>query len=154
MTAGFYGVRDGEIRYAERVATNGRTLRPHAGRRYRWPAAVNGWSWFSSAEQAERLLVPEKQAAIRSGQWVQFGATLLRRPEINQLLAAANANGVPAIPLGLASGLTEAADGDPRLFIDTWTLAKQSALVPDAVAALVRQIANEHNIAPAIVRQL
>lgn len=78
--------------------------------------------------------------APEQARWVEFGAAVQASEAINQLLGTALQQ-LPALGLGLGVGLGKAADGDARVFLSSWTMARGLGLVSDELLAGVLSMA-------------
>ena len=87
-------------------------------------------------------LTTEEQAtyyrATHPPRWLEFGAAIQAEPAINSLLGTA-LNIAPALAMGLSIGLGKAADGDSRVFLQSWQQAQLLGLITPELAALIHQ---------------
>jgi hypothetical protein len=99
-------------------------------------------------------LTPEEQAAYYRAthppRWLEFGGVLQADAGINALLTAALA-AAPALALGLSIGLGKAADGDDRVFLQSWQQAKALGLISTQLAQFVHDQAIAHDLPEAFV---
>jgi hypothetical protein len=102
------------------------------------PVLIDG-AW----QQAWELV--DLPPAAPEPRWVQFGAAVQDSPDINQLLGAALQQ-VPALGLGLGVGLGKAADGDERVFLSSWSMARTLGLVSPELLAAVQALAEQFNL--------
>jgi hypothetical protein len=77
--------------------------------------------------------------------WVEFGAAVQSSPAINSLLGAALQQ-APALGLGLGVGLGKAADGDARVFLSSWSIARTLGLISPELLAAVEVMALGFNL--------
>ena len=85
--------------------------------------------------------------------WVEFGAAVQGRPDINQLLGAALQQ-APALGLGLGVGLGKAADGDARVFLSSWSMARTLGLISPELLAAVKAMAEQFDLPADFVEAL
>ena len=67
-------------------------------------------------------------------------------PEIKALLNGSFAAGETPLALGLAVGLGKAADGDSRLFTNTWHQACAAGLIPPELTTSMQMLATAHDL--------
>lgn len=77
--------------------------------------------------------------------WVEFGAAVQASEAINQLLGTALQQ-LPALGLGLGVGLGKAADGDARVFLSSWTMARGLGLIPDELLTGIASLAQQYHL--------
>jgi len=140
-TAGFYKF-DGELlRYASSaVYAPNFTLLLELKDSYNYP--VSEWYFFATTEQAESFFEINGQSQTR---WVEFGAAVQANPAINQLMGTALQQ-LPALGLGLGVGLGQAADGDARVFLSSWGIAKQLNLITPQLVTEVTALAEQFDL--------
>jgi hypothetical protein len=85
--------------------------------------------------------------------WVEFGAAVQASPAINTLLGAALQQ-APALGLGLGVGLGKAADGDARVFLSSWSMARTLDLVSAELLAAVKAMAEQFDLPADFVEAL
>ena len=85
--------------------------------------------------------------------WVEFGAAVQGDPAINQLLSAALQQ-APALGLGLGVGLGKAADGDARVFLSSWSMARTLGLISPELLAAVKAMAVQFDLPADFVEAL
>jgi len=110
------------------------------------PVLVDG-AW----QQAWELV--ELPPAAPQPRWVEFGAAVQGSPAINQLLGAALQQ-APALGLGLGVGLGKAADGDARVFLSSWSMARTLGLVSAELLAAVQALAEQFDLPEDFVEAL
>jgi hypothetical protein len=94
-------------------------------------------------QQAWELV--ELPPAAPQPRWVEFGAAVQSDPAINQLLGAALQQ-APALGLGLGVGLGKAADGDARVFLSSWSMARALNLISAELLAGVEALAEQFDL--------
>ena len=67
-------------------------------------------------------------------------------PEIKALLNGGIAAGETPLVLGLSGGLIRAADGDSRLFTNTWHQARAAGLIPPELTTSMQMLATAHDL--------
>jgi hypothetical protein len=102
------------------------------------PVQVNG-TWQQAWE-----LVALPPATLQP-RWVEFGAAVQASPAINSLLGAALQQ-APALGLGLGVGLGKAADGDARVFLSSWSMARTLDLISAELLAGVQALAEQFDL--------
>ena len=85
--------------------------------------------------------------------WVEFGAAVQSDAAINELLGAALQQ-APALGLGLGVGLGKAADGDVRVFLSSWSMARTLGLISAALLAAVEAMAVQFDLPADFVEAL
>ena len=110
------------------------------------PVQVNG-NW----QQAWELV--ELPPAAPQPRWVEFGAAVQSSPAINSLLGAALQQ-APALGLGLGVGLGKAADGDARVFLSSWSMARTLGLISPELLAAVQALAEQFDLPEDFVETL
>ena len=110
------------------------------------PVLING-TW----QQAWELVEPPPSAP--QPRWVEFGAAVQASPAINTLLGAALQQ-APALGLGLGVGLGKAADGDARVFLSSWSMARTLGLVSLELLTAVQAMAQQFDLPSAFVEAL
>lgn len=88
-----------------------------------------------------------------SARWVEFGGAVQASQLINQLLGTALQQ-VPALGLGLGVGLGKAADGDARVFLNSWTITRSLGLVSPELLAEVVALARQFDLPAEFVAEL
>jgi hypothetical protein len=78
--------------------------------------------------------------------WLEFGAVVMALPEIKALLNGGIAAGETPLALGLAVGLGKAADGDSRVFTNTWHQACAAGLIPPEMTTNMQMLATAHDL--------
>ena len=78
--------------------------------------------------------------------WLEFGAVVMALPEIKSLLNGGIAAGETPLALGLAVGLGKAADGDSRVFMNTWHQACAAGLIPPELITNMQMLATAHDL--------
>ena len=86
-------------------------------------------------------------------QWVAFGGAVQSSTEINQLLGVALQQ-APALGLGLGVGLGKAADGDARVFLSSWAIARSLNLISTELLAEVTALAGQFSLPSEFVAAL
>jgi hypothetical protein len=86
-------------------------------------------------------------------QWVAFGGAVQSSVATNQLLGAALQQ-APALGLGLGVGLGKAADGDARVFLNSWAIANSLGLVSEALLTEVLVLAEQFNFPAEFIARL
>jgi hypothetical protein len=110
------------------------------------PVLANG-TWQQSWELVELPpIVPQPR-------WVEFGAAVQADPAINTLLGAALQQ-APALGLGLGVGLGKAADGDARVFLSSWSMARALNLISPELLAAVEAMAVQFDLPADFVEAL
>jgi hypothetical protein len=110
------------------------------------PVQVNG-NWQQAWELvALPPLLPQPR-------WVEFGAAVQASPAINTLLGAALQQ-APALGLGLGVGLGKAADGDARVFLSSWSMARTLNLISPELLAAVEAMAEQFDLPADFVEAL
>ena len=110
------------------------------------PVFING-NW----QQAWELV--ELPPIAPQPRWVEFGAAVQSDPAINQLLGAALQQ-APALGLGLGVGLGKAADGDARVFLSSWSMARALGLISPELLAAVEAMAVQFDLPADFVEAL
>jgi hypothetical protein len=110
------------------------------------PVLANG-AW----QQAWDLM--ELPPATLQPRWVEFGAAVQASPAINLLLGAALQQ-APALGLGLGVGLGKAADGDARVFLSSWSMARTLNLISPELLAAVQALAEQFDLPEDFVEAL
>jgi hypothetical protein len=110
------------------------------------PVLVNG-TW----QQAWELV--ELPPLLPQPRWVEFGAAVQASPAINTLLGAALQQ-APALGLGLGVGLGKAADGDARVFLSSWSMARTLNLISPELLAAVQALAEQFDLPADFVEAL
>lgn len=111
-----------------------------------------GW-WPESSVEPIAPVGPQPE-------WVAFGVAVMTDSGIKTLLNQAIAMGESPLALGLASGLSDAAKGDSKVFLGhdgipgTWEMALGSGLVSPALAAHVQSLAVLYNLPAEFVERL
>lgn len=114
----------------------------------------NEWRQVWSVRDATEEEIAEYDAANQpSPRWVEFGAAVQANPAINQLIGTALQQ-VPALGLGLGVGLGKAADGDARVFLSSWSIAKQLNLITPQLVAEVTALAQQFDLPANFVSSL
>lgn len=104
------------------------------------------WQQAWQVRNATEQEIAEYDAANKpQPRWVEFGAAVQANPAINQLIGAALQQ-VPALGLGLGVGLGKAADGDARVFLSSWSIAKQLNLITPQLVAEVTALAQQFDL--------
>jgi hypothetical protein len=146
---GFYKFTDDLLQYAgTSVYAPGFTLTAANHADYIYP--VDDWYWFDSRQIAEAFWGINGQS---DAQWVQFGSAVQASEAINQLLGTALQQ-LPALGLGLGVGLGKAADGDARVFLDSWSMARGLGLISDQLLAGVLSMAQGFDLPAAFTEAL
>jgi hypothetical protein len=78
--------------------------------------------------------------------WLEFGAVVMALPEIKALLNGGIAAGETPLALGLAVGLGKAADGDSRVFTNTWHQACAAGLILPELITNMQMLATAHDL--------
>ena len=91
--------------------------------------------------------------APEQARWVEFGAAVQASEAINQLLGT-TLQQLPALGLGLGVGLGKAADGDARVFLSSWTIARGLGLISDQLLAGVLAMAQGFDLPAAFTEAL
>ena len=78
--------------------------------------------------------------------WLEFGAVVMALPAIKALLNGGIAAGETPLALGLAVGLGKAADGDSRVFTNTWHQACAAGLIPPELITNMQMLATAHDL--------
>lgn len=140
-TAGFYKFEEELLRFAPNaVYAPNFTLHISLQETYTYP--IEGWHYFATTEDAESFFAINGQSGAR---WVEFGAALQASEAINQLLGTALQQ-LPALGLGLGVGLGKAADGDARVFLSSWTMARGLGLIPNELLTYIVALAQQHQL--------
>ena len=84
--------------------------------------------------------------ATHPPRWLEFGAVVMALPEIKSLLNGGIAAGETPLALGLAVGLGKAADGDSRVFMNTWHQACAAGLIPPEMTTNMQMLATAHDL--------
>ena len=79
-------------------------------------------------------------------QWLEFGAVVMAQPAIKTLLNGCIAAGETPLAHGLSGGLIRAADGDSRLFTNTWHQACAAGLIPPELTTNMEMLATAHDL--------
>jgi hypothetical protein len=108
---------------------------------------LNNGTW----QQAWELV--ELPPSAPQPRWVEFGAAVQASPAINTLLGAALQQ-APALGLGLGVGLGKAADGDARVFLSSWSMARTLGLISAELLAAVQALAEQFDLPSAFVEAL
>jgi hypothetical protein len=148
-TAGFYKFEEELLRFAPNaVYAPNFTLLVSLQETYNYP--IEGWHYFATTEDAESFFAINGQSEAR---WVEFGAAVQASEAINQLLGTALQQ-LPALGLGLGVGLGKAADGDARVFLSSWTMARGLGLISDQLLAGVLAMAQGFDLPAAFTEAL
>jgi len=100
--------------------------------------------WVNGAYVIETL-PPPPPPPPHSPRWVDFGAAVQANLAINQLMGTALQQ-APALGLGLGVGLGKAADGDARVFLSSWGIAKQLNLITPQLVTEVTALAQQFDL--------
>jgi hypothetical protein len=84
--------------------------------------------------------------ATHPPRWLEFGAVVMALPAIKALLNGGIAAGETPLALGLAVGLGKAADGDSRVFMNTWHQACAAGLIPPELITNMQMLATAHDL--------
>lgn len=104
-------------------------------------------------EEIEAAIVLYHPAIPPDPQWVAFGAAVQSSTAINQLLGVALQQ-APALGLGLGVGLGKAADGDARVFLGSWAIARSLNLISAELLAEVTALAGQFSLPSEFVAAL
>ena len=84
--------------------------------------------------------------ATHPPRWLEFGAVVMALSAIKALLNGGIAAGETPLALGLAVGLGKAADGDSRVFMNTWHQACAAGLIPPELITNMQMLATAHDL--------
>ena len=84
--------------------------------------------------------------ATHPPRWLEFGAVVMAQPEIKTLLNGCITAGETPLAHGLSGGLIRAADGDSRLFTNTWHQACAAGLIPPEMTTNMQMLATAHDL--------
>jgi hypothetical protein len=107
----------------------------------------------ASAGEIEATIVLYHPAIPPDPQWVAFGGAVQSSTAINQLLGVALQQ-APALGLGLGVGLGKAADGDARVFLSSWAIARSLNLISAELLAEVTALAGQFSLPSEFVAAL
>lgn len=107
----------------------------------------------ASAGEIEAAIVLYHPPIPPDPQWVAFGGAVQSSTAINQLLAVALQQ-APALGLGLGVGLGKAADGDARVFLSSWAIARSLNLISVELLAEVTALAGQFSLPSEFVAAL
>jgi hypothetical protein len=107
----------------------------------------------ASAGEIEAAIAMYHPAIPPDPQWVAFGGAVQSSTAINQLLGAALQQ-APALGLGLGVGLGKAADGDARVFLSSWAIARSLNLISAELLAEVTALAGQFSLPSEFVAAL
>jgi hypothetical protein len=148
-TTGFYKFDGETLRFApSSVYAPNFTLLLSLRESYSYP--VMGWRYFPTLEDAESFFAINGRSNAR---WVEFGGAVQASQLVNGLLGAALQQ-LPALGLGLGVGLGKAADGDARVFLSSWAIARGRNLISAELLSEVVALAQQFGLPEEFVSAL
>lgn len=112
------------------------------------------WRQVWTVRDATEQEVAEFDEANRPPpRWTEFGAALQVSTPVNQLTMTA-LHQAPPLALGLAIGLSKAADGQPEAFLNSWSIARSLGMISPPLVDELAELGRGCDLPPTFVAAL
>lgn len=113
--------------------------------------ATEQLDWVDGAYVVSPL--PPQPPPIPQPRWVEFSSVLITNLEVNAMLSTVLQT-APGLYGGLVVGLQQAAQGDDRVFINSWKATCELGLCSDSLIGVVQTAAAENNLPEGFIEAL